>query len=129
MSPTDLPPWPTLLAMAQAEVAATVRALPPDLRKHAQSLPVTYEPIPNEELAEDGMEEDLLGLFVGEEMAAIGTSLNPIPAQILLFLENIWDYSDADTERYREEIRATYLHELGHYLGLDEDDLEERGLG
>ena len=27
-----------------------------------------------------------------------------------------------------EEVRATLLHELGHYLGLEEIDLEERGL-
>jgi predicted Zn-dependent protease with MMP-like domain len=29
---------------------------------------------------------------------------------------------------YREEIRATFPHEPGHYLGLDEGDLEARGL-
>jgi len=29
---------------------------------------------------------------------------------------------------YREEVRVTYLHELGHYLGWDEDDLTARGL-
>jgi len=25
-------------------------------------------------------------------------------------------------------VRITYLHELGHYLGWDESDLEARGL-
>ena len=129
MSTPNLPPWPTLLAVAQAEVTTTLNALPPELRTRAKDLPVTYEPIPNEALAEEGMEEDLLGLFVGEEMAETGTTINPIPAQILLFLENIWDYADGDNKQYREEVRATYLHELGHYLGLDEDDLDERGLG
>ena len=29
---------------------------------------------------------------------------------------------------YREEVRITYLHELGHYLGWDEDEVAERGL-
>ncbi|NCC93758.1 MAG: hypothetical protein EOM10_10815, partial [Opitutae bacterium] len=29
---------------------------------------------------------------------------------------------------YRDEVRVTYYHELGHYLGLEEGDLEERGL-
>ena len=129
MSPLEMPSWSRLLAIAQAEVAATLRALPPDLRGRAKDLPVTFEPIPNEDVAEDEDGTDLLGLFVGEEMAATGTSLNPIPAQILLFLENIWDYADGDEALYREEVRATYLHELGHYLGLDEDDLDERGLG
>jgi predicted Zn-dependent protease with MMP-like domain len=30
--------------------------------------------------------------------------------------------------RFEDKVRITYLHELGHHLGLDEDDLEERGL-
>jgi hypothetical protein len=36
--------------------------------------------------------------------------------------------ADADEEIFREEVHTTYLHELGHYLGLDEDDLFDRGL-
>ena len=32
---------------------------------------------------------------------------------------------DADFE---DEVRLTYLHELGHHFGWDEGDLEERGL-
>ena len=27
-----------------------------------------------------------------------------------------------------EEMRITYIHEFGHYLGLDESELESRGL-
>jgi predicted Zn-dependent protease with MMP-like domain len=30
---------------------------------------------------------------------------------------------------FTDEVRVTYLHELGHHLGWDEDDLEGRGLG
>ena len=30
-------------------------------------------------------------------------------------------------EELREEIRITLLHELGHYFGFEENDLEERG--
>jgi predicted Zn-dependent protease with MMP-like domain len=29
---------------------------------------------------------------------------------------------------FREEVRITFLHELGHYLGLNEEDISERGL-
>jgi len=35
---------------------------------------------------------------------------------------------EAEEDAYREEVRITFLHELGHYLGLDEGDLSERGL-
>jgi predicted Zn-dependent protease with MMP-like domain len=51
-----------------------------------------------------------------------------MPPQILLFYENLWDFAGGEEETYREEVRITYLHELGHYLGLDEDELDERGL-
>ena len=36
--------------------------------------------------------------------------------------------TEGDVEIFRDECRLTYLHELGHYLGWDEDDLTARGL-
>jgi len=33
------------------------------------------------------------------------------------------------TDRLREEIRTTILHELAHHHGLDEDELDELGYG
>ena len=38
------------------------------------------------------------------------------------------DLLRADEAGYREEVHRTYLHELGHYLGLNEDELTDRGL-
>jgi predicted Zn-dependent protease with MMP-like domain len=51
-----------------------------------------------------------------------------VPSQIILFLENIWSLADGREQLYRDEVRITFLHELGHYLGLDENGLIERGL-
>ena len=76
----------------------------------------------------DGWEPDLLGLFVGRPWADEESGAVDVPAQILLFLENLWDFSEGEEAVFREEVRTTYLHELGHYLGLDEDDLADRGL-
>ena len=53
---------------------------------------------------------------------------SPLPPGIILFLRNLWDLAEGDEPFYRAEVRTTYLHELGHFLGLDELDLEERGL-
>ena len=118
--------WPSLLRIAQEEVRATLDALPAPLREQASPLPVSYEPVPNEGILEDDYDPDLLGLFIGPPRAEPEAS--PLPAQIILFLENLWDFSEEDEAIFREEVRTTYLHELGHYLGLDEIDLEERGL-
>jgi predicted Zn-dependent protease with MMP-like domain len=120
--------WPRLLRMAEEEVRGTIRRLPPQLRPHAELLPVSYEPLPNASIQAEGWDPDLLGLFVGQAFGEAESGLADVPPQILLFLENLWDFAEEDEAVYREEIRTTYLHELGHYLGLDELDLEERGL-
>ena len=49
-----------------------------------------------------------------------------MPSQIILFLENIRNVAGNDENTFREEIRVTFLHELGHYFGLDEADLVAR---
>jgi predicted Zn-dependent protease with MMP-like domain len=120
--------WPKLHALALEEVKATLAALPAPLREQVQALPVTFERRPNAVQQRDGIEPDTLGLFVGPEYAYEETTAMPLPPQIILFLENLWDLAEADEEFFRDEVHTTYLHELGHYLGLDEDDLFERGL-
>ena len=113
-------------ALALAEVEATLEALPKPLRERAEKLPVTFERQPNAGLQADGIEADTLGLFTGPEFSDEGNV--PMPPQIILFLENIWDFTEGDEEIFRDEVHTTFLHELGHYLGLDEDELTERGL-
>ena len=118
--------WLRLQELACAEVAETIAELPDDLRPRAAALPVAYERVPNCALIEDGIEPDTLGLFVGGEFAH--EEQVPMPAQIILFLENIWDMAEGDEDFFCEEVHITFIHELGHYLGLDEDELDERGL-
>lgn len=118
--------WNELLEIAQAEVERTIEDLPDDLRSRAMAVPVTYEPVPNRALIEDGIEPDTLGLFVGGDF--VHEREVPFPAQIILFLDNLWEMAEGDEEIYSQEVSITYIHELGHYLGLDEDELEERGL-
>ena len=118
--------WKQLMALARHEVEATLQSLPPPLRERARQLPVTYEPWPSDALVEDGIAPDTLGLFVGGEFAEDTQAV--LPAQIILFLENIIDMVEGDEKELRAEIRTTLLHELGHYLGLNEDELFDRGL-
>ena len=118
--------WKELCGMATREVEAVLNDLPETLREQVRHLPITFEHKPNEALQADGIEEDTLGVFTGPEFAEKGRVA--APPQIILYLENIWDQAKEDGNAFREEIRTTFLHELGHFLGLDEDDLTERGL-
>ena len=96
------------------------------MREAAGKLPVTFEPAPNAALQADGIDADTLGLFVGPDFA--DETAVPMPPQIILFLENILDFAEGEEAIFREEVATTLLHELGHYLGLDEDELTDRGL-
>ena len=118
--------WNKLQELALAEIEATLAELPRPLREQAQKLPVTFERKPNAELQADGIQEDTLGLFTGMEFADGGAEV--LPSQIILFLENLWDLAEGDKKVFCDEVHTTFLHELGHFFGLDEDDLTERGL-
>lgn len=118
--------WQELVQEAQQIVEETLAHLPGEVRPHAEAIPITLETRPTPAMQEEDISEDTLGLFVGESFDLQGEG--PMPGQILLFLENIWDFAQGDIERYREEVSVTLLHELGHFLGWDERDLFDRGL-
>jgi predicted Zn-dependent protease with MMP-like domain len=118
--------WEKLQQLAVAEIESTLSELPKPLREQAQKLPVTFERKPNAGLQADGIEVDTLGLFTGAEFADEGTSV--LPSQIIFFLENLRDFVGDDEKMFCSEVRTTFLHELGHFFGLDEDDLTDRGL-
>jgi predicted Zn-dependent protease with MMP-like domain len=120
------PNWQRLKKLAADEVETVLAALPAPLRERAVKLPVTFERVPNAGLLADGIEADTLGLFNGPDFA--DEESVPMPPQIVLFLENLWDFAEGDEETFLDEVCTTLLHELGHYLGLDEDDLVDRGL-
>lgn len=111
-----------LLTLAENEVTRVMQRLPLDVRAAAQECPVWYE----EEA--DEVDEDILGLFEGS------TRLDPVPGspeempRIRLFLEALWNYAQEDDITFRHEVRTTYLHELGHYLGWDEEQVAALGL-
>jgi predicted Zn-dependent protease with MMP-like domain len=116
-------------ALADREARSVFAALPPDLRACIANLAITLDPYPRpDEEIEEGDDEDLLGLFVGPSYAEAASDTDPMPSAIRLFVENIRDEAEDDPERFRQEVRTTLLHELGHYLGLDEEELDKRGL-
>ena len=115
--------------IALAAVAQLCAQLPPPIARLVAEVPVVTMLRPTSAMIRnDGLEPDLLGLFVGHSRMESGEGGDPLPPQILLFVDNIWDYAEGDADCFREEVRVTFFHELGHYLGLEEDDLEIRGL-
>ena len=117
-----------LTQVAADTVGAAQRQLPREIRSLARDVAVHYEAAPAPDLIAEGFEPDILGLFTGSPHGTEFSHDNPVPPQILLYLESLWDFAEGDLDAFREEVRVTYLHELGHYLGWDEDQISARGL-
>lgn len=126
MTNSTMPTVSTLETWAEAEVMACLDQLPADLRALAERLPVICAATPDE--FDETDDPDLLGLFTGVSYDAEIDDHGSLPAQILLFLENLWWFAEENENEFRREVRITYLHELGHFFGWDEDELARRGL-
>ena len=110
-------------------VRRVIEELPPDLRTLAEQVPVYCEWEMAEHWLEEGVADDSMGLFSGP---ALNEPTDPDCLEspsITFFLAELLDYCGEDLPTFDEEVRITYIHEFGHYLGLDESELESRGLG
>ena len=110
--------WEELKAEAAAIVEEAIAALPAEIMAEARQVPVIFE-----EVCED--DPDIMGTYGHFTPDEIGEANGPI----ILYLVTIDEFCAEEDEDFAEEVRLTYLHELGHHLGWDEVDLEERGLG
>jgi len=69
-----------------------------------------------------------LGLYLGANRMERGhDDGGMLPSRIEIYRRNIERYA-ADPEEAIVELRITLLHEIGHHLGYEEEDLERLGL-
>jgi predicted Zn-dependent protease with MMP-like domain len=115
--------------LAQRVVRVTMHHLPERIKTAVRPCRIELEWIDDcLEAGEDLPGDDLLGLFEGASLSdPTPDDLDSLP-RIRLFLDSLWDYAEGDPEIFRQEVRITLLHELGHYLGLNEDQVANMGL-
>ena len=116
----------TLSTWADEELKSLVKVLPQDIQDAANKVAISFEEKPGQGACDDELEGDELGLFEGPS-AADEAGIEELP-RIRLFLANLWDWVGEEEQDYRDEVGTTFLHELGHYLGWDEDEVAARGL-
>jgi predicted Zn-dependent protease with MMP-like domain len=109
-------------------VAEALETIPQRFRDAMQNIAIVIEDEPtSEQLAEVEIEppDTLLGLYQGtpltERQWAHG---NVLPDKITLFQGPIEDASE-DEDDLIVAIGETLIHEVGHYFGLSEEEIEE----
>lgn len=116
----------TLSQWADEELKALVKVLPADIQEASKKVAVSLEEKPGHGAFDHELEGDELGLFEGPS-AMDDAGPEELP-RIRLFLTNLWEWVGEEEHDFRDEVGTTFLHELGHYLGWDEDEVAERGL-
>jgi predicted Zn-dependent protease with MMP-like domain/Flp pilus assembly protein TadD len=113
-------------------VEDALAALPEQVRGYLSNVGIAVEDLPPEEdlLGSDPpLSPSILGIFRGTPLGQ-KASMDPwshFPSSIVLYQRNLERFA-SDHRELIEQIGITLIHEVGHFLGLDEEDLWERGL-
>ncbi len=105
-------------------VEEVLDALPEQFRERIQNLAVMVEDRPAENIAQSRK-----GLVLGVYQGVPATQKSVFdmsygPDRIVIYQKNIEAVCSTEAE-IRHEVRQTVLHELGHYFGMDEEQLKD----
>lgn len=111
-------------------VKRAISSLPAEIRTHLENVVITVKKRPTPEMKE------LLGIPPGEEVlgffygpSRLGQSFfSPFeyPNTIFIFQQPLEEMCQT-MEELEREIRITVIHEIAHYLGMDEGRLADLG--
>lgn len=106
-------------------VGRALDTLPETLAQHLENIAIVVEEEPDPTVLaefEMGPEEELMGLYQGVPLTERGSFYEALPDRIAIYRGPILRCC---TNRHQvvQEIRDTVVHELGHYFGLEDEDM------
>jgi len=108
-------------------VEEVLDSLPREFRSRIRNVAVLVEDLPpNQRSSKSGKQRSLLlGLFHGVPTTKKSVFDLPTgPDYVVLYQKNIEAVCSSEGE-IREQIRRTVIHEIGHYFGMDENQLKD----
>jgi predicted Zn-dependent protease with MMP-like domain/Flp pilus assembly protein TadD len=128
--------FPKPIALSHAAFDAAVEdalvGLPEPVRRYLSNVAITVEDLPQDDDlvgSDPPLSPAILGIFRGSPYGH-KASMDPwshFPSSIVLYQKNLERFASSRADLI-EQIGVTLVHEVGHFLGLDEEDLWERGL-
>jgi predicted Zn-dependent protease with MMP-like domain len=113
----------------EALVERAVEALPEEFQEAIDNVMVMVEEEPSDDDLEgvgidpeDPDRDELFGLYQGVPITERDSGYSALPDRVLIYRGPILRACETRREVMRE-IRETVQHELGHYFGMEEEDL------
>ena len=104
-------------------ILQAVRSLPPEFRRKMENVEIVVEDWPPQERGRRGRGGDLLGLYHGYPLKERGSWYgNVLPDRIVIYQGPI-ERSCGNEKEIQERVREVVFHEIGHFFGLEEDEL------
>jgi predicted Zn-dependent protease with MMP-like domain len=105
--------------------------LPGEIRVRMENVTVLVQEEPTTEQMQcaglDPLQDTLLGFYEGSPLSERGHDFGmALPDRIILFYRPLVE-SFRSPAAIREEIRRTVVHEVAHFLGLDDDEIGDLG--
>jgi predicted Zn-dependent protease with MMP-like domain len=130
---TDQPEWSLMRAPSLADIEAlaimALAGLPQVFREACHGVVFHVTDFPEDDVvAEMALESqfDILGLFAGAGLPSLGSGLESgqLPNTIHLYRRPILDYWAEHDETLSHLVAYVLIHEIGHHLGLSDEQLE-----
>jgi len=113
----------------RALVEEAIDTIPPRFARQVRNVAIVIEDEASPELLREmemSPDDGLLGLYQGTPLTERQWGHgNALPDRITLFQRTIEDDSEGDEDEIVVAIGETLIHELGHYFGLSEEEIEE----
>jgi len=119
---------PPSLADIEATVHRALKTIPEPFRRHLRDVVIRVEDFPDGETEREMELEtpfDLLGLYRGVSLQHKSTLYTQDDVDMIyLYRRPILDYWCETGEDLTHIVRHVLIHEVGHHLGLSDEDME-----
>jgi len=106
-------------------VGEALDGLPPQFAELLENVAVIVEEEPDPHVLDEmGMDDDeeLMGLYLGVPLPERGSQYQALPDRIAIYRGPVLRCCGSRRDIVRE-VRETVVHELGHYFGLEDEEM------
>jgi predicted Zn-dependent protease with MMP-like domain len=111
-------------------VKRAIRRIPEELRRHLDNVLISVRKRASEAMLEE-MEvpqgEELLGFFSGIPLVDQSVTDPPLYSDTIFIFQEPLEEMCRTVEELEEEVELTVVHEIAHYFGISEEQLEKLG--